>query len=64
MNVPLLRSVTLELLVSVTLTRQSEEVLSGTVQEYDPAEAAVLAMIVVQFVPPSVEYSIFTLLTS
>ena len=63
MNVPLLWSVTLELLVSITLTRQFEEVSSGTIQEYDPAEAGVLTMIVVQFIPLSVEYSSLTFVT-
>ena len=64
-NVPSLWSVTLELLVSVTITRQFEEdTMLGTVQEYEPLDALVLATICVQLEPPFVEYSILTLVTS
>ena len=63
-NVPSLWSVTLELLVSVTITRQFEEdTMLGIVQEYEPLDALVLATICVQFAPPSREYSSLTLVT-
>ena len=59
----LLWSFTDELETSVIFTRQFEEVVLGIVHEYDPADAAVLAMISVQLVPLSVEYSSLTLVT-
>ena len=52
-----------ELLASLTLTLQFVDTAFGTLQEYVPALAAVLATIVVQFEPLSVEYSSFTLVT-
>ena len=62
-NTASLWSVTVPSLVSVIFTRQFVDDTAGIVQEYDPADAAVLAMISVQFVPPFVEYSSLTLVT-
>ena len=56
-------SVTVALAVSVIFTRLFVDDTFGTVQEYELADAGVLAIIVVQLVPLSVVYSNLTLVT-
>jgi hypothetical protein len=62
-NVVLLTSYVALLDGSLTRTIHCVDAIDGTVQVYVPALAAVEALIVVQFVPLLVEYSIFTFVT-
>ena len=62
-NTALLMSVMLPFEASVILILPFVEGTFGTVHAYVPADAAVLAIICVELVPPSVEYSSLTLVT-